>query len=198
MFKNPFKIFSSTQIPSQLTKLIITIFSLWNPHLMLNNSINDWFNKDRNLNQLTQYLIDTHLTCLSIYNFSAQRLRSLKAYSQMMGNDEKNFSVELQSFVLVVSPTQIRIVCGVIHLEFYLLSANRVILDSCIVINKRRHVLESVPLFFEFWHLHSRGSVVVTQKTNMISGLNALGVFKNVSFTLDCSFSKSNFFSGRL
>lgn len=84
----------------------------------------------------------------------------------MVGVDEKNFFVEMQTLIQVVSPTQIRITYGVVHVEFYLLPANRVIIESSAVLNRRRHILENVPLFLEFWHFHSKGGVVIAQKAN--------------------------------
>ncbi|KAI6192426.1 Mediator of RNA polymerase II transcription subunit 14 [Aphelenchoides bicaudatus] len=156
--------------------------ALWNPHNMLNVSLNEWFNTDQDLVLLVQYLLDTPMICLPIYNFCNQRFRSLKAYSQMIGVDEKSFPVELQMLTHAISPTQIRVVCGIIHLEFYLLSGNRVILDSCVVANMRKHTLESVPLFYEFWHIHSKGSVVVAQKATTVSSLAVPSAIKQEAF----------------
>lgn len=155
---------------------------MWNPHQLFYQSLTEWFNRDYDLTSIVQYLINTYSSVLSLYYFAIPRLRSLKAYSQMMGVDEKNFAVELRPFVKVMSPTRIRIVYGIIYLDFNLLSGNRVLLDSCIVMDKKRHRFESVPMFYEFWHSYSRGTVVVTQKAKTTT--NSMGAsthIKNVS-----------------
>lgn len=132
---------------------------------MFYQTLNEWFNRDQDLVSLVNYLNNTYASCLGIYHFSTPHLRSLKPYSQMMGIDEKNFAFELQPFFKVLSPTRLRIVYGVVHLEFNLLAGNRVVLDSFVITDKQTHNFQSVPLFYEFWHSHARGNVIVTQKT---------------------------------
>jgi hypothetical protein len=99
----------------------------------------------------------------------------------MMGLSDKNFPVEICPFIRVASPTQLRIIYGIVHMEFNLLMGNMTALDSFVVLNKKKHSFESVPFFYDFWHFHSKGNVGVIQK-NSNSFDKSETLFKTVSY----------------
>lgn len=100
----------------------------------------------------------------------------------MIGLYDKNFPVEMNPFIKVTSPTQLRIVYGIVHMEFNLLMENRAYLDSFMMFYRKNNSFQPIPFFYEFWHFHSRGNVEVIQRNGNESASDLSGVhLKNVS-----------------
>lgn len=98
---------------------------LWNPHTMLHSKLQDMFNRKRSLTELVQYLVDTvePLSCLC--NFAHMRIQSLRTYAQIMGY-ETAFPVILQTNLVAVNETTLRLSFGPVTLEFLLLGDSKV------------------------------------------------------------------------
>lgn len=72
-------------------------FSYWNPHAYVYKLLTDKYNKiDHDLVDLVNYLINTDRTMQCIYYFSSPGLRSLKTYSLLTDNEERNIPIEIK------------------------------------------------------------------------------------------------------
>ncbi|KAI1700697.1 mediator complex subunit MED14 domain-containing protein [Ditylenchus destructor] len=127
----------------------------WNPHVCVAQLLSEKFNKDKDLISLVHYLVNTCQSLDYIYNFSRNKLHSTKALSQVLGLDA-GYPVELQSHLIALNETNIRLTYGSTHTEFLLLSDNRV------AVRESSKPLSSgtSPIAFEaFWRKQAGGSL---------------------------------------
>ena len=68
----------------------------WNAHSFVAISLSNRLNRDLDMIELVNYVVNTDRAINAIYQFARPRLRSLKPHSQMMLMDEKSFQFESQ------------------------------------------------------------------------------------------------------
>lgn len=98
-----------------------------NPHLIVQHYLVEKFNNDRDLIDLTNYLVNTTISMQCLTNLARLRIRSFKSYQSFVQADNpNNFPLDYQIYVHAVKENLIRVISGGVYLEFLLLTENGV------------------------------------------------------------------------
>lgn len=76
------------------------MFSNWNPHAFVYDFLSNKYNKNHDLVDLVNYLVNTDRIMQCIFDFSSPELCSLKAYSMLTDNDDRNVPIEIKVSLL--------------------------------------------------------------------------------------------------
>ncbi|KAL3106136.1 hypothetical protein niasHT_016823 [Heterodera trifolii] len=123
----------------------------WNPHVLVTQSLTERFNRDKDLTWLVNYLINTHRSLCSIYDFARTQMHSTKTAAQVHGT-EAAFPAELMCHLSALDESTIRLSYGSrLAMEFLLLEDNRVAVRDCSV-GSARSIGGGGPSLADFWH----------------------------------------------
>lgn len=104
--------------------------TLWNPHILLQQLLQERFNHHCSLIELVQYLIDSVEPLSALQRFTRIRLFSMRTYTQMLSLD-CSLPISMQANLTIVDLHTVRLLFGPIHLEFLLLGSSRVGIRDC-------------------------------------------------------------------
>ncbi|CAJ0578435.1 unnamed protein product, partial [Mesorhabditis spiculigera] len=133
--------------------------SRWNPHAQLTHIINENFNIRPDLVELVDYLVATSVPLTALSGYSRTRFKTIRSLASILGNDMV-FSLQFKYNICPSDAYTMRLQFGHLHIEFKLLSKDKVGVRDC----TRFH--SSIVGMEQFWKWISNGTAEVVMDRN--------------------------------